>query len=163
MWGWVISFAAIRWLFATRNGMIVILSDSTLTHTYNNRYHICNPKSDYINRSSNREYRHKFVKHSAAFCMIHYGYVLHPTSGVYDQNGDKSKRRQVKTATPKRRQKWLYSKRRQTPNNTYSSSDAYNRPYAIQYIGYRACDCWVIWKSIRLTLARNRSEPVIFY
>jgi len=29
---------------------------------------------------------------------------------VYSQNGDKSKRRQVKTATPK----WLYSKRRQT-------------------------------------------------
>jgi len=27
--------------------------------------------------------------------------------GVYGQNGDKSKRRQVKTATPKRRQKWL--------------------------------------------------------
>jgi len=26
---------------------------------------------------------------------------------VKSQNGDKSKRRQVKTATPKRRQKWL--------------------------------------------------------
>ena len=35
-------------------------------------------------------------------------------NSVYGQNGDKSKRRQVKTATPKWRQKWLYSKRRQT-------------------------------------------------
>jgi len=33
---------------------------------------------------------------------------------VYGQNGDKSKRRQVKTATPKLRQKWLYSKWQQT-------------------------------------------------
>jgi len=37
-----------------------------------------------------------------------------PFAAVYGQNGNKSKRRQVKTATPKWRQKWLYSKRRQT-------------------------------------------------
>ena len=39
---------------------------------------------------------------------------VHRVVRVYGQNGDKSKQRQVKTATPKRRQKWLYSKRRQT-------------------------------------------------
>jgi len=40
--------------------------------------------------------------------------LLFVNSMVYGQNGDNSKRRQVKTATQKWRQKWLYSKPRQT-------------------------------------------------
>ena len=71
---------------------------------------------------------------------------------VYGQNGDKSKRRQVKTTTPKRRQKWLV-KTSTNPNNTCSSSDAYIidsiavHIYGMQLFSYM--------KKVQYSIARN--------
>ena len=71
-----------------------------------------------------------------------------------------SKWRQVKMATPKRGQKWLYWKKQQTQTTPTvlawwftGSSEVYiidRRLYT-----YMACNCWVIWKKVQYSIARN--------
>ena len=78
-----------------------------------------------------------------------------------------SKRRQVKTATSQRRQKWIV-KTSTNPNNTYSSSDAYiiDR-WLYTYIWHATVELYkkstIFHRAQCLTLVQNRSEPVIFY